>query len=115
VDLGKDKLAGKVKRVGWCPSLRSWPGLRAPFLGGISGRGCRSLEIPLRHQHADLVYRKHGLLRPLHVETARIAGRPHYFFEISGNARENRFGLRAIASMQVYDQIANARHHVRRV
>ena len=97
------------------PSLRRWPGLRPPFLRGVSGRGGRSLKITLRHQHADLVYRKHGLLRPLHVETARIGGGPHYFFEISGDARENRFSLGAIASMQVYDQIANARHHVRRV
>jgi hypothetical protein len=100
---------GRKRLIAFCSSR-----LGAPFFGGISGRGSGALEIALGHEHADLFYREHGLLRPLEVGTSRIGGRENDFVKISGNIRDNRFGLRGIASMKVHGQISNTRDHVRR-
>ena len=84
-----------------------------PFLGRIPGRCRRAAEILLRQKRAHLVHGEHGLLRPKHVRTLRIGRGRHDFLKIRSDLRDQRLGLGSVASMQVDDEIPEARKHVR--
>jgi hypothetical protein len=84
------------------------------FRGVPRGRRCAT-EIALRQQRADFVHGKHGLLSTLHIGAERIGLGLDDFLKVGGHFGNDGFRLRAVAAMQVDNQISNAGEHVGRV
>lgn len=110
-----ESLARKTVRAESGRSLVALLGQLLPFFRRVAGSGRRTAKIALRKQRTDFIDGEHGLLRAEHIGAERVGLGPHYFLEVGGDVSHNGFCLRAVAAMQVDDQISNARKYVGRV